>query len=198
MSAQPTIHRVFLHQKTDLLLHLLAASPEARTVVYARSRETVHALRALLAEEGIAVDSLHGGKKPEAREQVLLSFRDRQVTCLVTPEGLIAEYALPEDCRVIYYDFHTLEEDYLSRLGEVKSVTTLVTQEDHVLFIRLKELLEGELEERQAENFAYDRNAAAPPRRANYNKTGSKPLQHKKPKLKNKGPRRKTGRTRKR
>ena len=52
-----------------------------------------------------------------------------------------------------------------------------------------------------AAGFTYDKQPRlikTQSKKGHSNKTGSKPLQHKKPKLKNKGPRRKTGRTRKR
>ena len=203
-SCLQSIYEVYAHQKADLLLHLVKQNKDWRnTIIFLRSRDELHELTTALKHEGIAADSISGNKKPELRELALNELKSGAVRILLATEAVLRDAELTGIHRVIQFDFHELEKDYLSRIEIcTEEVTTLVTQDDAKSLAKLEALTDCELEKKRAEDFPY----ADQPRKIKAkhakgcgpNKTGSKPLQHKKPKLKNKGPRRKTGRTRKR
>jgi len=202
-----SIYKVYEHQKTDLLLHLLAHRPEIdQAIIFLRTRDGVHSLSTTLRNADINIDSLHGNKKPELRDRALKDLRESRVRILVSTESSVRDLDLTGIHYFIHFEFHELDEDYLLRCDHAKKsggeVITFVTQKETSLFQKLELLVETELPEKTAEDFSYDdqpRVIKAPTAKGSGpNKTKSKPLQHKKPKLKNKGPRRKTGRTRKR
>ncbi|MDE0859086.1 MAG: C-terminal helicase domain-containing protein [Akkermansiaceae bacterium] len=200
------IHEVFEHQKADLLHHLLETEEDLHTViVFSRSRDAVHALTSSLNKAGIPVGSLHGNKKIELRERSLRELKEGKIRVLVATEAVVRLLDIAGVRNVIHFEFHELDEDYLRRVECVQraggEVLTFVSPKDLNLLGKLEELVGETLPRRTAEGFAYDdqprtgKDLVGQVDRSN--KTNSKPLQHKKPKLKNKGPRRKTGRTRK-
>ncbi|MDA7862850.1 C-terminal helicase domain-containing protein [Akkermansiaceae bacterium] len=201
-----SIHEVFDHQKVDLLHHLLESTDDLHCViVFLRSRDGVHALTASLNNAGVKVASLHGNKKIELRERALKELKDGTIRVLVATEAVVRLLNISGVRHIIQFEFHELGDDYLKRVAAVEpqggEVTTFVTPGDASHLLKLEEFVGEELPRKIAPDFVYD----AQPKKGKIlgddsnrsNKTSSKPLQHKKPKLKNKGPRRKTGRTRK-
>ena len=200
----PSIYEVFAHQKADLLLHLLAnGEVEGSTIVFVRSRENLQALTTLLVHAGFAADSISGGKKPELRERALKRLQSGDLRVLVSTEAILREIELTDIRNIIHFDFHELDQDYLARRDfATEQITTFVSQNDAKALKDLESLLDSPLEQKKSPEFDYHsqpQKVRGPIKKTHAsNKTGSKPLQNKKPKLKNKGPRRKTGRTRKR
>ena len=195
----PSIYEVFDHQKTDLLISLLKETPEMKSVaIFLRSRENVHLLTSTLNAAGLATDSVHGSKKPELRERSIREFLAGKFRVLVATESTTREVDLSSIAHIIYFDFHERDADFLRHLESAEEVLSFITQEEHNLLLKLDKLIGTEVPRKKLEGFPYasqPKNKRGP---GGGNKTDSKPLQHKKPKLKNKGPRRKTGRTRKR
>ncbi len=210
LSAMPiqnqSIHEVFEHQKVDLLHHLLTENEDLHgVIVFSRSRDDVHALTSSLNQAGIKVGSLHGNKKVELRERALKELKEGGIRVLVATEAVVRLLDISGVRHVIQFEFHELADDYLKRVACVEAsggeITTFVSPTDMNLLAKLEDLVGEELLRKIAPDFIYDEQPKKgkvlgdDPNRSN--KTSSKPLQHKKPKLKNKGPRRKTGRTRK-
>ncbi len=199
-----SVYEVYEHQKSDLLVQFLKSrSAQDTTLIFLRSREAVHQITSILNRESISVESIHGTTKPEQRLRALNDLKEKKIRALIATNAIVENLDLTGIRVVIYYDFHERNEDYLARLESTQEeVITFVTQHEQNLLIKLETLVGMELPRRQVQNFKYDAQPKYQPpvRPKGYkpNKTGSKPLQHKKPKLKNKGPRRKTGRTRKR
>ncbi len=199
-----SIYEVFDHQKTDLLLHLFtAAEGEQKTLVFVRSREQLQAVTTALIHAGVAADSISGTKKPELRERALRELLAGELSVIIATEATLRESDLRGIAQIIHYDPHELDADYLARLESTRDeVSTFISQNDQKALKSLEELITTPLPRKQAAGFIYDkqpRKIRGPIKKTHAaNKTNSKPLQNKKPKLKNKGPRRKTGRTRKR
>ncbi|YCM43934.1 helicase-related protein [Verrucomicrobiaceae bacterium 227] len=195
----PSIYEVFDHQKTDLLISLIKASPEMKSVVvFLRSRENVHLLTSALNSAGLATDSVHGTKKQELRERTVREFLAEKFRVLVATESVMREVDLSTVAHIVYFEIHERDADFLRHLESAKEVLTFITQDQLSLLPKLNQLVDGDIPHKKLEGFPY---ATQPKNKRGVgggNKTQSKPLQHKKPKLKNKGPRRKTGRTRKR
>lgn len=198
-----TIHEVFDHQKADLLVHLLSGDSKwSKTVIFVRSRETLHSLNSALSKNGIPSEALSGNKKPELREQALEDLGKGITRVLLSTEAMLRDHDLSGIERVIQYDVHERDRDYLERADAATAeITTFISKSDMKHLSSLEALAGTKLESKKAEGFAYDsqpRHVRVQPKKGQSNRTKSKPLQNKKPKLKNKGPRRKTGRTRKR
>jgi len=202
-----SIYEVSEHQKTDLLISLLKEDDCSHTLIFLRTRNGVHALTTNLHKAGILADSIHGNKKEELRNRAIKEFQQGKISTLVVTEAAGRDLELQKVNKIIQFEFHELDEDYLHRLQSLNTaqseITTLVTPADSKWLLRLEVLLEEELPRKQLDNFNYvDKPQKTKPPKANNRKSSkerSKPLQHKKPKLINKNkPRRKTGRTSKR
>lgn len=192
-----SVYEVFEHQKAQLLMHLLAQNPQwNRSLVLVRSRKDLHELTAEMHQSGkaMAVDSIHGQKKPELRDRTLKDFADGALRILVTNEASVRDLELPSlDC-VIYFDPPELNVDYTKYRDVVTAgggaILLLVHTQDKPLISRLESDLGRNFPRKEAESFAYD---SQPQRQKSPRKKGgkskgvqSKPLQNKKPKLKNK------------
>lgn len=198
-----SIYEVFPHQKEDLLLHLLNESIcESPTLVFVRSKETLHALNTAASRQDLETENISGNKKPEVRDRALEALKENAIKVLFATESVLRESDLSGIATIIHFDFHEIDADYLSHVESSSSeVITFITKNDQNRLSSLEELAKGKLEKCLADGFTYDKQPRlmkTQSKKGQSNKTGSKPLQHKKPKLKNKGPRRKTGRTRKR
>ena len=199
-----SVYEVFEHQKSDLLRDLLKNSADfPQVLVFLQSRKNVHEVTAMLNRAGISVESIHGTTKPELRTRAIEDLKSGTLQVVVSTNAVVQDFDLAGISKILYFEFHERDEDYLARLEstEVESIV-LVTQENQNQLKKLEALVGEEIPRKTLAEFPYDTQPkyVPPVRTKGYrpNKTGSKPLQHKKPKLKNKGPRRKTGRTRKR
>lgn len=202
-AVRQTAYEIFPHQKVGLLLHLLSSSIcESPVLVFVRSKETLHSLNTAASRRDLATENISGNKKPEIRERLLSQLKDNSLDVLFATESILRESDLSGIATIIHFDVHEIDSDYLEHVQSSSSeVSTFVTKSDQNRLEALKKLAEGNLENLLAEGFTYDKQPRlirTQSKKGQSNRTGSKPLQHKKPKLKNKGPRRKTGRTRKR
>lgn len=194
-----SIYEVFEHQKTDLLVDLLQRSSiSSPALVFVRSRDNVHALTSDLNKAGVTTDSIHGSKKPELRDRTLKEFLSRKFPVLVATESVLRERDLSPVNAIVYYEPHERDDDYREHLGGGHQLISLISQSEHNQAAKLDDLAGSPLPRKKLEGFPYASQPKNKKGQGGGNKTQSKPLQHKKPKLKNKGPRRKTGRTRKR
>ena len=204
--SRPTlsIHEVFAHQKRDLLSHLLNKLGEnERALVFIRSRNDLHDIKAELNTQDLPLDSISGSKKPELRERALRELVSGHIKILLATEAVLRESNLDGITHIIQFDTPELDQDYLARLAsQIDKIITFISPSDQPRLEKLRTLTELEILTEIAPDFPYDKYSqqvkSAPIKGHVANKSKSKPLQNKKPKLKNKGPRRKTGRTRKR
>ena len=202
-AVRQTAYEIFHHQKADLLLHLLSDSIfESPVLVFVRSKETLHSLNTAASRRDFATGNISGNKKPEVRERLLSQLKNNSIDVLFATESILRESNLSGIATIIHFDVHEIDSDYLEHVQSCSSeVSTFITKSDQNRLESLKKLAKGNLENLLAEGFTYDKQPRLirpQSKKGQSNKTSSKPLQHKKPKLKNKGPRRKTGRTRKR
>ena len=200
-----SVYEVFAHQKTDLLLHLLSQDLQSsqKTLVFVRSREQLQALTTALLHAGLAADSISGNKKPELRDRALRELLTGDLHLVIATAAPLRDSNLSGIEQIIHFDPYELESDYLAHLDLARvELSTFISQNDQKTLKSLDELSDTPPTRKKAPDFDYHnqpRKIRGPIKKTHAaNKTNSKPLQNKKPKLKNKGPRRKTGRTRKR
>ena len=195
-SPSPTsIYEVFEHQKSELLLHLLNASPDLNQVmVFVRTRDGVHAVTSELGRAEMSVESIHGQKKAELRDRALSAFNEGKIRVLVVTDAVARGLDITGVTNVINLDFPELHEDYQHRVACVESaggeVMTMVTPKDGLLVGKLEDLLGTKIPRKIADEFVY---ASQPIKEKPTRKQGakarglrSKPLQNKKPKFTNK------------
>jgi len=190
-SSSQFIYEVLEHQKTDLLIHLLLTEADLPSLlVILRTKEALHSVTAALSQAGLPFQSLHGTKKPELRDRALRDFKEDRLRALVATEAVARASDLDGIRHILQFDFYEVAADYLLRLDTVRqsqgSIATFVTTKEKNLLKKLEDLAAEELPRIESESFAYAASGTAP-KTKKAKKNVSKPLQHKKPKLRNGG-----------
>lgn len=189
------IYEVFEHQKVELLIHLLKTVEGLDSVlVCAKTREGVHALTAAVNHADIPAESIHGNKKPELRDRALKAFQEGKFRALITTDASARDIDCPGVTNVIHFDWPELMADYSNRAQHVEDtggvLISLVAPKDNGLLEKLEKLNGETFPRKVADEFRYDTQpvrAKAPRKKGGESKgPRSKPLQNKKPKLKNK------------
>lgn len=190
-SLTQSIHEIAETRKTDLLLHLVESDPELDTVlVIVRTKDTLHELSTALSQAEIPASSLHGGTKPELRDRAVRELKEGHLRVLVVLEAIARAIDIDGIRHIIQFNFHEIADDYLTRLDAIQkskgTITTFVAPKEKNLLNKLNQLAGEDLPSLALDGFNYSPNPAGPknkgPRRPQ-----SKPLQHKKPKLRNGG-----------
>lgn len=187
------IYEVFHQQKNALLLHLLSETTElTHTLIVLRGREDVHALASDLQKEGVAVDSIHGKKKPELIARVMRELKAGVLKMVVVTDASARNLDLDGVKSVMQGDFPELKEDYQARLARVEAegegvLYSLATPDDRERLAQVEVLLDTKIQRSSVEGFNYDaKSERVRPTRNKTPKRGprSKPLQNKKQKWK--------------
>lgn len=186
------IYEVYDHQKLELVQHLIQTHPELKSaIIYVLKKDEVHALTTSMSQAGFHVDSVHGQKKPEARELVLQEHIKGNLDYLVITEASARNLDISGVKNIINVDFPELLTDYETQVLTETSerVYSFANPKGNRLLKALEEAIEVTLPRAAAEEFSYDKHALKVSTRNKQRKSGprSKPLQNKKPKLKKKG-----------
>ncbi|MBK1831247.1 C-terminal helicase domain-containing protein [Verrucomicrobiaceae bacterium R5-34] len=191
-AASHSIYEVFDHQKLDLFLHLLGGLDASESVlVLVHTRDVLHELTSELARAEVSVESVHGNKKAELRDRALKAFADGSLRVLITTDAVGRNLDLTGVQHVIRYDFPENSESY-GYYAELAAgqVISLMLPKQATQLAKLESAHGAAIPLLMAEGFPY---ASQPDHSKSPRKKGgkakgirSKPLQNKKPKLKNK------------
>jgi len=185
------IYEVLAHQKVDLLIHLLKTEEDLSSLlIILRTKDALHAVTAALSQAALPFQSLHGTKKPELRDRALQDFKKGKLRALVATEAVARVSDLNGIRHILQFDFHEVASDYLRRLESARevqgSILTLATSKEKNLLKKLEDFVGEEIPRLKSDTFAYAASGTAP-KTKKARKNISKPLQHKKPKLRNGG-----------
>jgi len=103
--------------KRLLLLHLLATDETTRLLVFVGSRFRCRALAEALAAEGVAAESLSGGRKQADRDAALDAFRAGRIRVLVATDLAERGIDLPGLTHVVNFDLPKQVTRYAHRVG---------------------------------------------------------------------------------
>jgi ATP-dependent RNA helicase DeaD len=111
------VHLVLPDQRVDALINLLLEDPEAKSLVFARTRADVSRIAGELAEAGFVVRSLSGEMEQAERERALGAFRSGGVQALVATDVAARGIDVADIARVIQVEPPTDVETYTHRSG---------------------------------------------------------------------------------
>jgi len=103
--------------KLDILIRLICTLGNEPTLVFCNHREAVDRIDELLAAEGVAHDTFHGGLEQDERERSLLKFRNGSHQILVTTDLASRGLDIPEIKNIIHYQAANSEEVFIHRNG---------------------------------------------------------------------------------
>lgn len=111
------MHVLEPRQRLDALINLLLASPEAQTLVFARTRADVSDVAERLSENGFAVTALSGEMDQRERDRALTSFRRADHRILVATDVAARGIDVQDITLVVHLDPPTDPDSYTHRSG---------------------------------------------------------------------------------
>ena len=148
-------------QKQNRLLDELKRMKEG-VILFADSQESCVSLGRLLEHHNFSSDFMHGDMNPGHRNRVLREFREEKIQILVTTDLLARGLDVPHVKHVVNYDLPYKAEDFLHRIGRTAragrsgSAITFVTPADGRAYRKIKNYLQGAIEQKLASNFKFD------------------------------------------
>jgi ATP-dependent RNA helicase DeaD len=104
-------------ERVDAVVNLLAAAPDARTLVFARTRADVSQLAAELVEAGFPVGALSGEMDQRDRNRALAAFKRGQLRALVATDVAARGIDVHEVSEVIHVEAPGDADAYTHRSG---------------------------------------------------------------------------------
>jgi ATP-dependent RNA helicase DeaD len=103
--------------KQQLLLHLLRHEKPDTTLVFCRTKATVHRVTHYLRDKGVSVREIHGDLPQNKRNKVMASLREGQLDVLVASDLAARGLDVEHISHVINYDLPDDPEVYVHRIG---------------------------------------------------------------------------------
>ncbi|MBA85410.1 DEAD/DEAH box helicase [Thalassobius sp. S69A] len=111
------VHFIAKAEKTNLLIELLAAHKDERTVVFGRTKHGMERLARQLGKAGFAVESVHGNKSQGQRQRAITAFRSGEAKVLVATDVAARGLDIPDVKHVYNYELPNVPENYVHRIG---------------------------------------------------------------------------------
>jgi ATP-dependent RNA helicase RhlE len=106
-----------LDDKRHLLVNFMNANPDAKKIVFVRTKVRAERVLAHLSKNSIEAVGIHGGMPQEAREKNLEAFRAQAAGVLVATDVSARGIDVPGINLVINYDLPDDPENYVHRVG---------------------------------------------------------------------------------
>lgn len=138
--------------KIPLVKQLLENRELRSGILFAGRKQTVKEIERTLKKAGVNVGAIHSDLDQSQREDVLLKFRNRQISLLVATDVVSRGIDVQGIELVMNYDVPADPEDYVHRIGRTAraestgEAITLIHAEDIRRFRRIEQMIEKEVE----------------------------------------------------
>lgn len=123
-SDQPTadnvtqvLYHTAKHEKTPLLLGILAEEKPSRSIVFLNTKRDLERLSVVLEANGYPNAALSGDIAQKKREQVIKDFQNGKTNIVVATDVAARGLHIPDVSHVFNYDLPQAAEDYVHRIG---------------------------------------------------------------------------------
>ncbi|KJD33484.1 RNA helicase [Tamlana nanhaiensis] len=103
--------------KMELCLHLLRNTIKGTIIIFRRTKFGVNKLEETLTKNGYKVDSIHGDKTQNLRQEALNKFKNGYVNILIATDVAARGIDINELDAVINFDLPNVPETYVHRIG---------------------------------------------------------------------------------
>ncbi|MDO7173772.1 DEAD/DEAH box helicase [Mariniflexile sp. AS56] len=103
--------------KIELCLHILRNTVNGSILIFRRTRFGVEKLEETLKKNGYKVESIHGDKSQNLREEALNNFKLKNATILIATDVAARGIDIKELDAVINFDLPSKPETYVHRIG---------------------------------------------------------------------------------
>jgi ATP-dependent RNA helicase RhlE len=150
------------HQKTALLMRLLADARTSSVLVFTRTKHRARSLDKKLAKAGYRSTSLQGNLSQSRRKAAMESFRSGENQILVATDIAARGIDISHVTHVINFDMPTTTDAYIHRIGRTGRAKsngeafTLVTEKDESMVRAINGIIGSGVEKRFLTDFNYD------------------------------------------
>jgi ATP-dependent RNA helicase RhlE len=103
--------------KIELCLHLLRNTIKGNILIFRRTRNGVDNLEQTLLKNGFKVETLHGEKSQNLRQNALNKFKNNEVNILIATDVASRGIDIEDLDVVINFDLPNISETYVHRIG---------------------------------------------------------------------------------
>lgn len=141
------VYMVTENRKIALAKHLLRAGNLQSVLVFCSTKKSAKNLCRELKTSGLPVAEIHSDLDQQAREKVMLAFRNRQINILVATDILSRGIDIEDIDMVMNYDVPHDGEDYIHRIGRTARAAsegmaiTFVSEKEKRKFAEIEKLL---------------------------------------------------------
>jgi len=104
-------------EKFDRLKNILLQDPDAKKLVFLRSKRSVEHICRKLNKDGVGVQFLHGGKSQNQREKTVRGFQEGSFRILVATDVAARGLHINDVSQVINYDQADSDDMHTHRIG---------------------------------------------------------------------------------
>jgi ATP-dependent RNA helicase RhlE len=139
------------HQKHELLKNILADKKLSSVLIFASTKIAVKEIEKDLKSLRLPAKAIHSDLSQEERENVLLSFRNRNTKILVATDILSRGIDIENIGIVLNYDVPSDAADYVHRIGRTAraestgEAITFVNDKDQSRFAQIEKLIDMEV-----------------------------------------------------
>ena len=123
-----TFHEVAKFDKRAKLEELMQdpeRDPKERTLIFVQTKKNADFLATYLSGEGLPTTSIHGDRLQREREEALFDFRTGDKPILVATAVAARGLDIPGVAHVINYDMPDDVDEYVHRIGRLRSFPPL-------------------------------------------------------------------------
>ncbi|MEI7661062.1 MAG: DEAD/DEAH box helicase [Bacteroidota bacterium] len=124
--------------KLKILFGLICKLRNRSTMVFCNHREAVERISLLLMDKGLPHGVFHGGLEQEARERILIKFRNGTISLLITTDLASRGLDIPDIEAIIHYqlpgsqDIFTHRNGRTARMNAAGTAYLLLSANDHL------------------------------------------------------------------
>jgi ATP-dependent RNA helicase RhlE len=104
-------------QKIELCMHLLKNSIKGSLIIFRRTKYGVDKLEKILLNNNYKVDSIHGDKSQDLRQEALQKFKKGEINILIATDVAARGIDVKNIDTVINFDVPNISETYVHRIG---------------------------------------------------------------------------------
>jgi len=108
---------VHKQHKMELCLHLLRNTIDGNILIFRRTKLGIAKLEKMIKGNGYKVDSIHGDKTQNDRENALENFKDGKINILIATDVAARGIDINNLDAVINFDIPNVSETYVHRIG---------------------------------------------------------------------------------
>ena len=138
-------------QKTALLQKILSSSDFQSALIFTSTKDKAKSLEKEMIRSGFEARAIHSDLDQKQREEVMLSFRNRQLKFLIGTDIVSRGIDVDGIELVVNYDVPPDPEDYIHRIGRTARAErngiaiTFISDKDGFKFKKIEELIEKEI-----------------------------------------------------